>query len=232
MKPVVLLALNYVREQRWAVILLVAWVLLGTVLSRVGEFGREDILFFVKQQAIYAVAVSAFLAASCIHTERRTRRILAVLSKGIERSQYLAGLLGGVLLVTAIYLAAMGILGSLMFHAAGMAVSYLWLLLALLLPACGLAATTALLFSTFTPPLLALALSAIALGVNAVLANLGVTCYFLPVYALLEGIMDYAGAPPGTSRWLPAMWAILQAIVLWLLASWIFGRRDIAVAVE
>jgi hypothetical protein len=232
MRAIGLIAANYLREQRWAVILLLVWVVLSAVLASLGQMEPGDVLFFLKQQAVYGVAFSAFLAASSIYNERRSRRILAVLSKGIERREYLAGLLGGVLLAAGIYLGAMGAFGSLLFSLAGIPVSHVWQLLILLLVACALAATSALLFATFMPPIVAVACTALALGLGVGLTQIGVTSNFLPVYALVSELTSYTYSPRWSPDWTPAIWGVAQAILLWLAASRIFERRDIAVAVE
>lgn len=232
MKPVLLIAANYVREQRWALILLLLWVMISAAVATFGSQEPDDTLFFIKQQAIYGVVFSAFLASSAIHNDRRSRRILALLSKGIERGQYLAGLITGLLLIAAIYCVTMGVFGSIMFSAVGIAREQLWFLLILLMVACGLAATTAILFATFLPPLVAISLTALALGSSFGLAQLGVTHNLLPVYALVDTITDYQFRADWQPHWAPALWGIVQTVLLWLIASWIFGRRDIAVAVE
>jgi ABC-type transport system involved in multi-copper enzyme maturation permease subunit len=232
LKPIGLIAANYVREQRWAVILLLAWVALSALLAGLEQLERTDVLFFIQQQAIYGVAFSGFLAASSIYNERRSRRILAVLSKGIDRRQYLAGLLGGVLLTIVLYLIAMGTLGGLMFTSVGIPRTHLWQMLALLLVACALTATTGLLFATFAPPIVAVACTAVTLGSGVALAQIAGARNFLPVYALLDAVIGYANNPHWSPPWTPAMWAIAQTALLWLLASAIFARRDIAVAVE
>jgi ABC-type transport system involved in multi-copper enzyme maturation permease subunit len=232
MKAVQLIAANYLREQRWAVVLLLVWVVLSAALAGVGQLERADVLFFLKQQAMYGVAFSTFLAASSIYNERRSKRILGVLSKGIERRQYLAGLLGGVLLAAVIYVTTIGVFGSVLFSAAGLPLVKLWELLVLLLAACALAATTAVLFATFTPPIVAVALSVLAFGGSVGLAQIGITSCFLPVYNLIGTIASYPDSPGWTPEWPLAIWGAVQAVLLWLAASWIFGRRDIAVAVE
>jgi ABC-type transport system involved in multi-copper enzyme maturation permease subunit len=231
-RVVLLIAANYVREQRWAMILLLLWVVLGTTVAGLGRLEREDTLFFIRQQAIYGVAFSAFLASSAIHNDRRSRRILAVLSKGIERGQYLAGLIAGLLLIAAIYCLAVGLFGSVMFGALGIPREQLWYVLPLLMTACAVAATTAILFTTFLPPLVAISLTALVLGLSVGLAQLGITRNLLPVYALMNTINDYSFHVGEQPVWTPVFWGIAQTVLLWLLASWIFGRRDIAVAVE
>src|SRR5262249_60005720 len=68
-----------------------------------------DLLFFVRQQAIYAVALGAMVTVPALQNERKSRRIMCVLSKGIHRWQYLGGLLCGAVLVAGIFCLAVGL---------------------------------------------------------------------------------------------------------------------------
>ena len=98
MKPVLLIAINFAREQRWPILTLLVWVLLLAFLGLVTDVHREreDLLFVFKQDAVYVLAFSVFFGGSAIYNERRSRRILGVLSKAVGRQQYLSGLvLGG-----------------------------------------------------------------------------------------------------------------------------------------
>ena len=99
-----LIARNFLRENRWPVLILLAWIIFSTAVT--AGFGRErvvpeDVVFFVQQQAVYICAFSAFLAANAIHNERRSRRILLVLSKAVSRGEYLLAMLIGTLTMTA-----------------------------------------------------------------------------------------------------------------------------------
>ncbi len=87
MKPILLIALNFVREQRWPIFVLLLWVVLLAVVGLFADLPRErdDLLFIFKQIAIYVIAFSVFFGASAIYNERRSRRILGVLSKAVGR---------------------------------------------------------------------------------------------------------------------------------------------------
>jgi ABC-type transport system involved in multi-copper enzyme maturation permease subunit len=226
------IAANYLREQRWAVLLLMVWVVISAVLAGFGHLEQDDVLVFIKQQATYGVAFCAFLAASSIHNERRSRRILAVLSKGISRGQYLAGLLCGVLVAAAIYFLTMGAFGSVLFNLVGIPPLHLWQMLVLLFVASALSGTTSLLFATFAPPVVAMALAAVTLGGGLAASQLGATANFLPVYTLVRAVTDYSYSPRWTPPWTALVWGIVQTIAMWALAWWVFARRDVALAVE
>src|SRR3954469_2056063 len=82
MRSALLVAGNFVRENRWPVLLLMLWGIASGIAAAFSVRGsEEDALYFLKQQAAYNVFFSVFLAASALNTQRRTRRILAVLAK-------------------------------------------------------------------------------------------------------------------------------------------------------
>ncbi len=97
-KLVVLIAANFLARASLAGLILFAWIVLTALAA--GGFGRdravaEDVVFYVQQQAIYICVFSAFLAADAIHNERKSRRILLVLSKAISRGEYLLAIILG-----------------------------------------------------------------------------------------------------------------------------------------
>ncbi|HLX73356.1 MAG TPA: hypothetical protein VKR26_01410, partial [Terriglobales bacterium] len=114
MKPVWLIAGNFLREQRWPVVILLGWVVFLTAAAGFSDLRRtpEDVFMLFQQVAVYILVFSLFFGASAIRNELRTRRILAVLSKGISRRQYIAGLLLGIVLAIAIYCLALGVAGA------------------------------------------------------------------------------------------------------------------------
>jgi hypothetical protein len=238
MRSSILIAGNYLREQRWLVLVLLAWVFGSSlVLGLSGELGGnpmlEDAAFFLRQQAVYGVAFATFLAASSIQNERRSRRILSVLSKGIERREYLAGLLLGVGAVEAVYGLAMALGAFWMLRQSVVAFSAVgWLLLVLFITAM-LAGAVALFFATFLNPLFALAATAMAAVIPAAVAlALAQRNLIVPVYSLVTYIMNASLTVSRAPA--PALLAFSAAQVFgfWLAAAWIFGRRDIATAIE
>jgi hypothetical protein len=234
-RPALLIAGNFVRENRWPVIVLFLWGLangLGAI--TLASHGAEESLFFLKQQAMYGVFLTLFLASSTLHNQRRTRRILAVLSKGITRFEYLSGIILGFSGVSLLYGIVFLTAGALTLQKSG---ANPWLALPLMtfvLVASILAGTVALFFSTFMPPLLALAATGVALGISAVLSGLlgkSVTAV-VPFYQLISVVSDFSLSKPAVMPWAAATWGIIYVLVFWVTASWIFSRRDVAVAVE
>jgi len=221
------------REQRWTLLLLLLWVM-GS--SAAGYFmgDPDDALFFLKQQAVYGVAFTTFLSAAAVRNERKSRRILAVLSKAVGRGEYLAGLLAGVLGMVALYCLAMGAAGAWMLGSSRIAASEVWAQAAAVAGACLLTGTVAIFFSTFMAPLLATASTALLLGIPAAAASVlgGGWSQVLPAYGLMSLVMEFSLGHRGSAPWGMLASAVAQSAVVWLLAAWVFSRRDIAVAVE
>jgi len=236
MRHVLLIAVNFVREQRWPILVLMLWVVGFSVLGLVVNLhsAADDVLFIFKQLGVYGIAFAVFFGASAIHNERKTRRILAVLSKSVGRGEYLSGLIAGITLSTGIYCFAMGIAGSWILSGAGFPIDRLWWLMLNLLLACLLSSTAAVLFSTFMNPLFATLGTGLALGLPAALARRFGTewGYPLPAYSLLEVLLKAAFGPQPPMPMKPVYIAMAEAGIFWILAWLIFNRRDIAVAVD
>jgi len=236
-KPVLLIAINFVREQRWPILVLLLWVLilafLGLTTGAAGQ--RDDLLFVFKQLAVYFVAFSVFFGCSAIYNERRSRRILSVLSKAVGRQQYLSGLVLGITIACAIYCFALGITGSWTLGEAGFPVSQVWFLMVCLIAACTLAGTVALMFSTFLNPFFAAGATAAVMVIPAVLsrlAGLSYLEYFMPVSTLATTVITSSFGSPGKVSWLPVTLAVVETLIYWLLSARIFSYMDIAVSVE
>lgn len=236
MRQIGLIAINFVREQRWPILVLMLWVVLLAMLGLILDLraSREDVLFIFKQLGVYGVAFSIFFGASAIHNERKTRRILAVISKGVSRAQYISGLLAGIGLAVAIFSISMGVTGSWVLEAGGARASQIWSLIACLMLTCILSAAVAVLFSTFLNPLFATLATAITLGVPAVAAlHFGSRwARAIPAYSLLDQLLQFSFERRNILPWEVMILAFLETVVLWIIASWIFSRRDVAVAVD
>jgi ABC-type transport system involved in multi-copper enzyme maturation permease subunit len=234
LKPVLLIAGNFVREQRWPLITLLAYVVVfGGAMALVGDASAEDTLFFLRSVGVYGLAFTGLMAASAINNERRTRLVLAVLSKGIERRQYLAGLLVGVMLEAAIYCAAIGAIGTMALARHHQPAVELWELIAVLIASLALAGTAALFFSTFLHPLMATTAAAITLAVLGILGRAAGPAWgqVFPAVTLADALVNF-DLRGWQAPWAAAGWALVHAVLFCALAAAVFSRRDIAVAVE
>ncbi|MBV8894014.1 MAG: hypothetical protein JO266_18940 [Acidobacteria bacterium] len=236
MRQVRLIAVNFVREQRWPILVLMLWVGVLSIMGVVVDVRRsgEDVLLIFKQVAAYGVAFAVFFGASAIHNERKTRRILSVLSKGVGREQYVAGLLCGITFAVSLYPLAVAMTGTWILEPAGFPVRHLWFLMLCLLIASILAAAVAVLFSTFLNPLFATLSAILVLGMPAAAAaELDAKwADLIPVYALLELLMKASFSQKWTARWDLVLLGFFESGLCWVAASWVFSRRDIAVAID
>jgi hypothetical protein len=180
---------------------------------------------------VYGLAFTALLAASAINNERRTRRVLAVLSKGIHRAQYLAGLLLGALGCSGIYSLVVGLIGSLALTRRGHSPEKLWGLVGVLIASFLLAGTAALFFSTFLHPLMAVAAAALVLASMGAVGRLTGAPNLLPGYTLADAMVSF-DVHGWHAPWMACGWALVQSLAFWALATIAFSRRDVALAIE
>jgi len=236
MTPVLLIATNFLREQRWLTLVLALYAVgLAVVFGFSGtKISAEDAVFFLRQQSLYAPLFSLFLGVSAIHNERKSRRALAVLSKALTRRQYVAGLLVGIMAVLGSYCAAIGISGAWLVHSAQADLMQLWFLLGIIALTSVLVSAVALFFSTFLTPVFATAATAATVAVPAALEQtLGHGWgNLLPVYSLMTRASDAALAHRPISDWRAVAIAMIETVLFWVLASWIFAGRDITAPVE
>lgn len=227
MSNVFLLAGSFMRQNRWLALGLVAWpFVMGALLwSPHRQAQGTDITEIIQQEVFYGLAVIAFLASSAIYNEKRSRRMIGVLSKAVSRGEYLLGFLFGSVGFGFLYFVAI-------------AVSILWLrtssestqpLLLVLYGtiACLWISSLALLFAAFLHPVLAAA----AVGACAVLPSVlaqGRYAGIVPFAALLSQADPLSVHLGGFTLIL----ACLESAVFMAVAAWIFGFRDLATSIE
>lgn len=234
MRAVWLIGSNVVREQRWFILLMLVYLagFTGMMVALPADLQESDALFVLQQETLYGIFFSVVIALAIFQNERKTRRILAVLSKAVSRSQFLAGTILGVNLATLIFYAAMYAgLFALFPHArvsdaAGMMLS--------MVVASLLASVVTVLYAAWMHPILATAAAGTTLALPMVLEKIAgpVWAGVLPVYRLVHSVLRYTpqsgfDVEPGTIAL-----ALLECVVLWGVASWLFSRRDVTVALE
>lgn len=236
MRQVSLIAINFLREHRWPVLILFAWIFL--VAAATGDFGRsrpvnEDVIFYCQQQAIYICVFSAFLAADAIHNERKSRRILLVLSKAISRGRYLLAVVLGTCAMAVAYALVFALCAIWLTARAALPNGQIWWIVVLVIAGSVIAATVAMFFSTFLNPYLATAMTVLLFCAPGLLrAQRYSWSLWLPGLPILVDFMHFNFRSDWTVNWFVAIIAVLQAVLFWVLAAAVFSRRDIAVPVE
>ena len=236
MRPVALIAANFLREHRWPVLILFAWIFLTAAAA--GDFGKgrpvpDDVIFYCQQQAIYICVFSAFLAADAIHNERKSRRILLVLSKAISRRDYLLAVIVGTCTMAVAYALVFGVCGIWLTARAELPSGQLWSLVILTIAGSVIAATVAMFFSTFLNPYVATGVTLLFFCAPAAIhAQRHAWSVFLPGLPILAEVMNFSFRPDWLLRWALPVIAVSEAVFFWLIAAAVFNRRDIAVPVE
>jgi ABC-type transport system involved in multi-copper enzyme maturation permease subunit len=231
MTPVWLIAINFMREQRWFITLMLLYIAGVTMLMVIAGHDPETLLI-LKQEALYGIFFAVVIAVAFFQNERKTRRIIAVLSKAVSRRQYVAGAILGVNLTTLMFYAGVSI--SLFVLYPGARVGGAAQFLAHLVVACLLASVVTVFYSTFLHPLVATLAAGLTLVAPMIAERIGGPHWavVLPVYALLRSALRYRPEAPFAAEPGVLLLAALECVVLWIFASWIFALRDITTPVE
>jgi ABC-type transport system involved in multi-copper enzyme maturation permease subunit len=235
-RSLALIAANFIRQHRWPVVLLFVWIVITA--GAAGDFGRSrvaasDVVFHAQQQSIYICIFSAFLAADAIHSERKSRRILLLLSKAISRGEYLLAIMGAVMSLAAIYAVLSALCGAWLCRLAMLPSVRLWWLCVLVIAAALISATVTMFFATFLNPYMATALAltifCAPIGVHAHRHSWSV---WWPGFPLFVQFLKFNFQGDWSPSWTAVLAAVLQSVVFWRLATIVFERRDIAMPVE
>ncbi len=236
MKPVVLMAANFLREHRWPALLLFAWIALLALAA--ADLTRrysapEDVMFYITQQAIFICVFSAFLAADAIHNDRKSKRILLVLSKAITRSEYLLAPIVGASAAALAYALLFDVCCLWLTDRAHMPSAGILPLALLVMAGSILAAAVSLFFSTFLNPYVAIAATVLLFTAPGSLhLQHHAWSAWLPGFPILIKMIDLKLAPYATISWKTILIAMAQAVIFWGMAAAVFNRKDIAVPVE
>lgn len=224
---ILLIATAFVWQNRWLLMAFVCWpVLLGAFTWSPHRVANPaDVTEVVQQELFYGLAVIAFLASSAIHNERRSRRIVTILSKAVSRSQYLLALLLGALVFAAAYFLMMAAVFLLIMRSSTLLAGSAGVLFSGFVASFWIS-SLALAVSTFLHPLVAGSLAG-----AAGFAPLALKQHALLLFPLttLLGNVD----PFSSEISLPAISvSCAEAIIFLLVGAEIFARRDLSAAVE
>ena len=235
MRASVLIGANYLREQRWPLIVMIGVAFVLSVMAMLvgGKMDSRDTAFLVKETLAYGLVIGPMMAASAFYNDKRTRRILGVLSKGVERWEYLAGVMLGVTGIGVLFYGILALPMMQLLHRGGLAVAQYWTIAGALFFASLLAGAVALFYSTFMHPMLAIVATSLTAGIPYALARVAPAWNdAFPVAALAE--RAFASQLDGSTT-LPATMiavALIEMLVFFGLAAAVLARRDIAAAIE
>src|SRR6266849_867953 len=162
MRAVWMIGLNVVRMQ-WVTMLIMGFYLVSIAAVFAYNEQRQEVSFFFQSHAFYVLFLGSMLAVPAIQAERKSRRIVAVLSKGIYRWQYLTGLWLGCSIITSCFSLMLAVIALLLSRAGNYATEGLWPMTLALLMCCSMAIAVSILYSVALHPLLAVAATTITL---------------------------------------------------------------------
>lgn len=233
MRAAWIIGLNFMREQRWFIALMMLYIVGLTGLMFIAGDGRDqETLFIIKNESVYGIFFAVVVAVSLFQNERKTRRIIAVLAKAVARHEYVAGAILGVNLTTAVFFA--GVFASIFVLFPHAALGGAVVMIVHMLVACLLASIVTVFYSTFLHPLLATGASGLTLTLPLALERYahGPWTEFLPVYTLVRHALAFTPEGGlGFDSWLIGL-ALLESVALWLVSAWTFALRDITTPVE
>ena len=229
-----LLAANFIREQRLSLMVLLVWIGgFGVVFTFWRGEDTEHFLFIFRQQAAYGVLFTIFVSATALHMERKTRRIIAVLSKGITRTEYLLGYMLGCAFFSGIFVAALLAVNEwfgMQFH---FEPNILGMLGAVWISSM-VAAAIALMFACWLPPLVATPATLVVVALPGIfsLVRPGMWEHVFPVSYVVRQVYSFDFRFGWIGGWWFALAALAQIMVFFMIAVAIFSRKDVAAAVE
>lgn len=227
-----LIGANFLREQRWFLLLMLIYITGITTMLGLVEKQDADTLIIFKQEAVYGTFFSVVIAASILQNERKTRRIIAVLSKAVTRREYLAGAILGVNLTTAVFYG--GVVASMLVLFPEARPSEAGWLVLHIMAASLLVSVVTIFYTAFLHPLLAAAASGLTLAMPLLLEKFWGEAWsgIIPALRLTKATLAYVPAQPFATDGSMIVLALVESVALWLAASWVFALRDITTPVE
>jgi ABC-type transport system involved in multi-copper enzyme maturation permease subunit len=231
MVPILLIAANFVRTQ-WLVVAIMTAYLLG--ISGVFAVHQQpgETIFFLQWHSFYVLFLAMILAVGAIQSERKSRRIIAVLSKGIHRWQYLTGLLCGCSGIAGLFWVVIACAIVSFPHQTASSAQLVAVFVALF--CCSVAtAAVALFYSVFLHPLLATfaASTTLAIPYLAQTWSSPRQSVWFPVSGIFVLLQDYQ-IRPAREAWSVAAAAAAYSLFFLAAATVIFSRRDVTISPE
>lgn len=235
MRPIWLIATTFLRQNLLAgSVLLFYIVFFGVVFTFIPHRNKdlEGFQLIFKQQASYGLLFSLFLCLSAVHQERKSRRILAVLSKGILRSEYLAGQMLGAALFALIYFTALNLEMRWFGFRFGFEPRTESVIIASFIGAV-VASALALVCGSVLHPYIAALVCAMLLAIpGSVSRSVPPISPLFPVSHVFYGILGFNFEKGWQAGWLFLPFALVHLVVIWLAGSALFHRTDVTVSLE
>lgn len=234
MSPITLLSWNYIRAQRLVAYIFLAWAVglsLIFILLDAQDVSARQGLF--TQQCAWVVPFAALTAGAAVHSERKHRAIIAILSKGIHRWEYVLGIYGGTLLMAAGALGVVGIIHHTLDMLSGKP-TLVWPTLLALWFGCAAASAFTMFLGMMMHPLLTSILGLSFFGAGGAVAAMFPTAglWLSPTGFIASRLLNYSYEVGWTAGWSFVPVVVLHVVALMWGASRIFEKIDVTKSLE
>jgi hypothetical protein len=226
-----LIAKRLLWQNRWLFLLLVLWpYLMAGILLAGGNPDPDDVLWMLHQECFAGLALVAVTGSTLLGNEQRSRRIVTVLARAVSRPVYLFALLLASWLPLVLYASGFLISGIVLANSVHRSWKGIFIMAFLQLVIGMWAGALSIFWSVLLPQLIAslLSVACIALAAYASILNLPGPSKLL---AALFRITISGRNMPGTV-WLDGAATLAAGCVWFLVAAWIFSRRDLNLAAD
>jgi hypothetical protein len=232
MRAILLIGVNFLRTQ-WLTLTVMSLYLLGIAVVFAHNPDIHEAGFFLRMHTFYLIFLAMTVATPAVQLERRTRRILAVLSKGIYRWQYLGGILCGSAIISGIFCVLVGTISLVLCWRGGYPTAGLAGLTIALFACCTMASAAGLFYAAFLNPFLATGAATLTLALPLITERANRQPYeaLFPAAWLVRNIMNYQFGKMTDSPLIAAS-ALAFTILFWMGAAAIFARRDVTISPE
>jgi hypothetical protein len=235
LKAILLIATNYLRTQRLTVVIMLVYFA-GIAAVFFPNQRSQEARFFLQLHSFYVVFLALIVAVPAIYAERKSRRIVAVLSKGIDRWEYLAGILCGCVVISGIFCALVGGISFMLTFRGGYPLVGLGGLVLALFACALMASAIGLFYGTFLHPLLATAGASATLALPFLLkkAGLSLSDRFFPPSWMAESLSNFQFGEAASNRDLAVVLGVAIGLtaLFWIAAVVVFARRDVTISPE
>lgn len=234
MRAILLIGINFMRTQRLTLAVMSLY-LLGIAVVFAHNPDIHEAGFFIRMHTFYLIFLAMTVATPAVQLERRTRRIIAVLSKGINRWQYLGGILCGSAIISGIFCLLVGAISLVLCWRGGYPAAGLTGLTLALFTCCLMASAAGLFYAAFLNPFLATGAASLTLALPLITERAGwhwqQYAALFPVAWLARNIMDYRFGKMTDAHLISAS-ALALAMLFWMGAAAVFARRDVTISPE
>jgi hypothetical protein len=232
MRAILLIGTNFVRSQRLTVLVMTVYLAgMAGVFAHNPE--RQESRFFLQMHSLYVLFLALAVSVPALQIERRSRRIVAVLSKGIHRWQYLGGILCGCGMISGLFCLMVGGIAWILCRLGGYPTAGLAGMILALFACCLTASAAGIFYSTFLHPLLATGAASVTLLLPLIgqAAGWRLESGFFPVAWLAESLGKFRFGLPQETAALCAS-AVVMALLFWVAGAQVFARRDVTISPE